>query len=132
MSTAQSVAPPSPQAAAAQMIMQLSTGYIVSTALHTAVRLRVADLIERGTTSAEALARETGSNADALYRILRLLAGLGVFEETTGREFRNTTASSLLRSDVPGSMFPMALWMADPTHLRVYADAIHSVQTGAP
>ena len=37
----------SSQAAAAQTIMQLSTGYIVSTALHTAVRLRVADLIEQ-------------------------------------------------------------------------------------
>ena len=29
-------------------------------------------------------------------------------------------------------MYPMALWMADPTHLRIYADAIHSVMTGQP
>ena len=38
----------------------------------------------------------------------------------------------MLRSNVPGSMYPMALWMADPTHLRIYADAIHSVMTGQP
>ena len=35
----------SPEAAAAQQMMQLSTGYILSTALHAAVRLKIADLI---------------------------------------------------------------------------------------
>jgi hypothetical protein len=133
VSTLQNVAEPvTPEAAAAQQLMQLSTGYIMSTALHAAVRLKVADLIGDGLTPVQALARETRANEDALYRVMRLLASVGVFEERAPREFANTTASSMLRSDVPGSMHPMALWMADPTHLRVYADAIHSVMTGQP
>ena len=133
MSTIQNVAEPvSPEVAAAQQIMQLSTGYIMSTALHAAVRLKVADLIGDRQVPVQSLARETGANEDALYRVMRLLASVGVFEERAAREFGNTAASSMLRSDVPGSMHPMALWMADPTHLRVYADAIHSVMTGQP
>ena len=133
MSTPQNVAEPTtPETAAAQQLMQLSTGYILSTALHAAVRLKIADVIGAGTTSVQALARETKANEDALYRVMRLLASVGVFEERAPREFANTTASSMLRSNVPGSMYPMALWMADPTHLRIYADAIHSVMTGQP
>jgi O-methyltransferase/methyltransferase family protein len=133
VSTFQHVAEPlAPAVAAAQQIMQLSTGYILSTALHTAVRLKVADLIGAGHTAMRALAEQTTANEDALYRVLRLLASVGVFEEHAPRHFVNTPASSLLRSDVPGSMYPMALWMADPTHFRVYADANHSVSTGQP
>jgi O-methyltransferase/methyltransferase family protein len=133
MSTRQNVAEPvAPDAAAVQQIMQLSTGYIFSTALQVAVSLRVADFIAAGHTTVVALARETAANQDALYRVLRVLASAGVFDETAPREFSNTAASSLLRSDVPGSMYAMALWMSDPTHLRIYADAMHSMTTGQP
>jgi hypothetical protein len=133
MSTSSNVAEAlAPEVAAAQQIMQLSTGYILSTAMHAAVRLKVADLIGSGQATVQELSRQTATNEDALYRVLRLLASVGVFDERAPREFANTAASSMLRSDVPGSMYPMALWMADPTHLRVYADAIHSVRTGQP
>ena len=44
LSTLQNVAEPtSPETVAAQQLMQLSTGYILSTALHAAVRLKIAD-----------------------------------------------------------------------------------------
>ena len=29
-------------------------------------------------------------------------------------------------------MYDMALWMSDPFHLQVYANALHSVKTGNP
>ena len=91
MSTIQNVAEPvSPELAAAQQIMQLSTGYIMSTALHAAVRLKLADRIGDGHVPVQALARETRANEDALYRVLRLLASVGVFEEGAPREFGHT------------------------------------------
>jgi len=37
-----------------------------------------------------------------------------------------------MRSNVPGSTHPMARWMSDPFHFRVYADMMHSVRTGQP
>jgi hypothetical protein len=122
----------SPEAAAAQTLMGLSTGYVASTALYVAVKLRIADRIETGTRDAAGLARATGMNEDALYRVLRTLASLGIFEETAPREFSNNAAASMLRSDVAGSFHDMALWITDPFHFQVHADAMYSVQTGKP
>jgi hypothetical protein len=120
----------SPEAAAAQQLMQLSTGYIASTVVYLAVKLRIPDRLAPGPRSAADLARETGVNEDALYRVLRTLASLSVFEETSPRTFSNNLASSMLRSGTPGSMYDMALWMSDPFHFQVYANAMHSLQTG--
>ena len=77
------------------------------------------------------LARQAGANEDALYRMLRTLSGFGVFVENAPRQFSNNPASELLRSDVPG-LYHMVLWLPDPFHLKIYADAIHSVMTGQP
>ena len=126
-------APPlPPEVAASQRLFELATGYIKSTALYVAVKLRIPDRLGSGPRSAADLAREAGVNEDALYRVLRTLASVGVFEEIRPREFGNNLASSLLRSEGPGSMYDMARWMAEPTHLRVYADAMYSVETGQP
>jgi O-methyltransferase domain/Dimerisation domain len=119
------------QQQAAQLLMQLGTGYMASAALHVAVKLKVADRIADGTTTTTHLARDCGVQEDALYRILRMLASVGVFEETAPRTFGLTPAAAALQ-DVPGSMHDMALWICDPFHFRVYADTMHSVQTGAP
>jgi hypothetical protein len=112
--------------------MQLSTGYIASTCVYLAVKLRLADLLAAAPRSAADLARELSVNEDAFFRVLRTLASLGVFEEQGVRTFANNLASSMLRSETPGSMHAMALWLTDPFHFQVYANALHSVETGDP
>jgi len=101
----------SPDAAAAQHLMQLSTGYIASTCVYLAVKLRLPDLLAAGPRTSTDLARELSVNEDALFRVMRTLASLGVFEEKSSRTFANTLASSMLRSamaakgSAPGSPF---------------------------
>src|SRR4051812_9760594 len=112
--------------------MQLSTGYIASTCVYLAVKLRIPDRLAEGPRSSADLARELNVHEDALYRVLRTLASLGLFEEKGSRTFANNLAASMLRSKTPGSMYDMALWMSDPFHFQVYAHALHSVQTGKP
>jgi hypothetical protein len=119
------------QQQALQQVMQAATGYIASTALQIAVQLGIADHIAAGTTSCRDLALVSGVKEDALYRVLRMLSMMGIFEETTPRTFGLTPAAAALRR-VPGSLYEMALWMSDPFHFRVYADAMYSVTTGAP
>ena len=121
-----------PEVAASQHVFRLATGYIASTALYAAVKLEVAEHLAAGPLSAAELAAKTGAHEDALSRVLRLLASLGVFEEVGGGRIANNPASALLRRGVPASVHNMALWMADGFHLRVYADAMHSVMTGQP
>ena len=105
---------------------------MASTALWIAAKLDLASKLAAGPRTAAELAAETGANEDALYRILRLLSSVGVFEETAPRTFANNLPSSTMRADAPSSTHPMMLWIADPTHLRIYADALHSVTTGQP
>ena len=126
------IPPLPPEAAASQLVFQLATGYIASTALYLAVKLRIADRLAEGPRDVEDLALGAGVKEDGLYRVLRSLASLGVFEETAPRTFANNLASATMRTGAPGSTHPMALWMADPFHLRVYADAMHSLVTGQP
>jgi hypothetical protein len=123
--------PPAPAAIdPSQHVFQIATGYIASTALYVATRLRIADQLASGPRSADDLARATGANTDALYRVLRALSSVGIFEEVSPRVFANNPPSSTMRSGSPGSTYDMSLWIADPFHLRVYAEAMHSVTTG--
>ncbi len=65
----------------AEQILKIATGYIISTALYLVAKLNIADHLSAGPTTTSELAQVTGANEGALYRVLRLLASLGVFEE---------------------------------------------------
>ena len=121
-----------PEVAATQHVFQIATGYIASSALYVAAKLELADHLAAGPQSIAELARRTGANEDALYRVLRALASVGVFEELADRRFANTLTSQTLQRNAQGSVYNMALWMPDPFHLRVYADTLYSVMTGHP
>ena len=121
-------APPDP--AAIQQIFQLVTGYVVSAALGVVAQLGVADQLAAGPRSAAELAERVGADEDAIYRVLRALAMVGVFTETSPRTFALTPAGALLRADVPGSVRDMVVWLCDSFHFRVYAEMMQSVKTG--
>jgi O-methyltransferase domain/Dimerisation domain len=116
----------------AMHIFQLATGYVISTALQLAVQVGVADHLAAGPRTAQQLAAATGTNEDALYRVLRALASVGVFDEVEPRRFALTPAADILRKDAPRSIHDVVAFIADPLHMRVYADAIESLRTGKP
>ena len=74
-------------------------GVVVTRALALVAELRVAQTLTAGPQSHQALARERGVDADALYRVLRALASDGIFEETDPGVFGNTPASEVLARD---------------------------------
>jgi O-methyltransferase domain/Dimerisation domain len=113
-------------------VFQLATGYVISTALQLAVQVGVADHLAAGPRTAQQLAAATGTNEDALYRVLRALASVGVFDEVEPRRFALTPAADILRKDAPRSIHDVVMFIADPLHMRVYADAIESLRTGKP
>ena len=61
----------------------------------------IADHLDNDPVTVGELASVTGTQPDALYRILRLLTMVGVFEELDGRRFAHTEMSRTLRSDHP-------------------------------
>src|SRR4051812_20183411 len=73
-----------PPSAAVQM-MGLINGYQISQALHAVATLGIADLLRNGPRSSDALADIVEAERDALYRLLRALAAVGVFHEDADR-----------------------------------------------
>jgi len=128
-SSTKGAAPASP--AAAQQMLQLATAYMAPACLYVAAKLRIADQLADGPRPVSDLAGgQRGVHEKSLYRVMRALASMGVFAETGARTFSNTPLSELLREHVPGSMRDAVLWLASPTHFRVFAETGHSVETG--
>jgi O-methyltransferase domain/Dimerisation domain len=120
---------PSPPAELRQML-QLLNGFRVTQALYVAAQLNLADILKDGPQTAEALATTTGANADALYRVLRALASLGVFEEGPEGQFALTPLAALLQQDHPYSTRAQALFFGDEPY-RAWGGLYDSVITGA-
>src|SRR5438552_8358032 len=116
----------------AQQVLQVATGYMASSCLYAAVTLNIADHLASGPKGVAELAKSSGANEDALYRALRLLASLGIFDEVSSRTFALTPAADLLRRDAPNSLRGMAGFLPDPFHYRVYGEIMHSMTTGKP
>src|SRR5262249_31657965 len=86
-------------AAPAQPLWDMLGGALTTKALAIAADLGVADRLAGGPRPVADLAAESGADPDVLQRILRALAGDGVFSEVEPGVFANTEASELLRRD---------------------------------
>jgi hypothetical protein len=111
-------------------LMQLVTGAWVSQAVSAAATLGVADELERGPQRVEAIADAVGADADALHRLMRALAGLGLVEEIADREFTSTELGLLLTTDAPNSLRGFAVMLGSHWHRRAWTDLAESVRTG--
>lgn len=125
---------PSPQAAASEtpdeLIRRMTTAFQMTQLLYVAAKLRIADHLASGPRPVAELAKASGSHGDSLYRVLRALAGYGVFAEEDGRRFRLTPAADLLRSDVPNSMRAAAEVRGEAWQWQSWGALIESVKTG--
>jgi hypothetical protein len=113
-----------------EQLMQFATGYIVSAALYTATKLGIADLLKGGAKSTRDLAASCGVREEALYRVLRALASVGVFSEVAAGTFALTPTAELLRTDRDDSVRDMVLWLDNRMHFHAYPEMLHAVKTG--
>jgi hypothetical protein len=63
--------------------------------------------------SVDFLAERCQADANALYRLLRALASIGITEETTPEHFRLTPFGKPLRRNMPQSVWPAVIFWAD-------------------
>jgi len=113
----------------ADTLMQISGAQCVSRALHVVADLGIADALGDVPQTAAALAAATATDPDTLARVLRLLAGYGVFAVRDGA-FAHTAASRLLQSDHPQSMRSFVRMMGFPINWRVWEGLGDSLRTG--
>lgn len=120
------VVSPPPQIA----LMQMITGYWVSQIIYAAAKLGIADHLKTGEHHYTELAKNIEAHPDALYRLLRALASVGIFAETKPGTFITTPLAVLLQSDSDGSLRDMSIMMGDKEHYGSWGNIIYAVKTG--
>ncbi|MEQ1718832.1 MAG: methyltransferase [Hyphomicrobium sp.] len=113
-----------------QTIVDLAFGFILSGALATAAKLKIADRLEAGPKTLEALAKETGMHAQSLHRVLRMLASFGIFKEDDHGSFHQTPESDLLRTSLPHTLHHAALMITQDIFWKPVGQLDEVVRTG--
>lgn len=111
-------------------ILQLATASWMSAAVSAVADLGVADVLSGGPRSVDEIATAVHAYPDALYRLLRASADIGLFSELDDRRFELTEVGAALRTDAPGSMRNFATWVGMPADRHTWSDLAKSVQTG--
>jgi hypothetical protein len=113
----------------ARALLRLITGYWVSRAIYVMAKLGIADLLRDGPQGSDGLAQATGTDARALYRVLRTLASVGVLVEDEAARFGLTPMGACLQTGVPGSFRAWAISTGEENY-RAWAEVLYSVHTG--
>ena len=94
-------------------LVEMAMAYSRSRVVCAAARLGVADALGEEERGVEELATDCQADGDALYRLLRAMASIGVTEETAPGRFRLTSVGRPLRKDVPGSVWAAVVFWGD-------------------
>ena len=111
------------------VLLQMMTGYWVSQAIYVAAKLGIADLVADGPVDLRRLASATATDASSLHRLMRALAGVGIFTEAAPGQYGLTPLAALLRSGTPDSMRALAITYNEEMY-RSWGELLYSVQTG--
>jgi O-methyltransferase domain/Dimerisation domain len=111
-------------------LWELVNNFRLSQALSVAARLGIADELKDGGRTSDELATAVGAHPDALYRLLRALASVGVLHEDDGRTFSLTESGYDLRSDSPTTVAGWASFIGSREHWQTWGDLMHSIRTG--
>ena len=121
----------------------LARGQLVSQGIAIIAKLRIADYLEDGAKTIYELADITNVNPDALYRVLRMLASVGIFREISRfkedknsirnnemKSFQLTPTASLLCSNAKNSIRNFALLFGLDSFNKATINLLHAIETG--
>ena len=99
-------------------------------AISAAAKLGIADQLESGPKTTQELASLLNLHEDSLYRVLRSLAGLGIFHEGGNRTFSQTPLSDVLRTNAKPSLRYAATMMIDDWQTRSLQGICSTIENG--
>ncbi len=112
-------------------LIQIGSAFWQSRTLYVGTKLGLADEIgdtEKGTST---LAEALTLNEKHLYRLMRMLASIGVFTETSPRIFKNSKLSDSLRKDNSGNVRAMVLMHNSPEMTKPWFESLEaSIRNG--
>ncbi|ESS71447.1 multifunctional cyclase-dehydratase-3-O-methyl transferase TcmN [Methyloglobulus morosus KoM1] len=112
-------------------LLQIGSAFWQSRALYVATQLNIASLLGDGQLTADAIAEQVLAKPDAIYRLLRMLAAMGIFEEVSSHVFKNNTLSAYLRDDQPKNVRAMVLMHNSMEMSKPWYEQLdHGIQSG--
>jgi hypothetical protein len=112
-------------------LLQIGSAFWQSRALYVAARLCLADEIGVSGKPVHEIAGALQLDEDHLYRLMRMLASIGVFAETEQRVFRHSRMSHYLRRDHPQSLHAMILMHNSPVMAKPWMESLEAgIRTG--
>ncbi len=113
-------------------LMDLLHASLVTPMLVVAVELDLPGLLADGARPVDELAADAGALPGPLYRVMRALATVGIFDEVAPRVFAPTPLSEALRGDEPRSVRHWVRLWGLPERHSAFGALVHSVRTGEP
>lgn len=114
----------------AKSMIHLLMSYIPTRVIYVAVKLGLADHIGDDGATAQDVAQKLNVHSGALYRVMRVLAGLGVLRQENDRFFV-TQFGETLRKDSPQSVRDYATYSHEFVY-KEFENIMDSVRTGKP
>ncbi len=90
-------------------LIQIGSAFWQSRVLHVAVCLDIASVLGDEQLAVDAIAARVSAQADTIYRLLRMLSAMGIFDEVSPQVFKNNALSAYLREDNPKNVRAMIL-----------------------
>ena len=133
------------QTSSFEIFDMLARAQLTGQAIYIAAKLRIADHLKDGAKHVEELAVRTETHSDSLYRLLRMLASIGIFAEIKDddddkqeqdnqrirkRRFELTPMAYLLQSETENSIRDFALLFGLESFKKSIDDLLYSIQTG--
>ena len=112
------------------LMMQLLFGKQLTYSMSGVARLGIADHMSDAPQPVETIAAKAEAHAPSLYRVMRMLAGFGVFREGPQRHFALTPVGNLLKTGAPGSLRYMAMMFGEEFSTRAYEHIADCLRSG--
>jgi 2-polyprenyl-3-methyl-5-hydroxy-6-metoxy-1,4-benzoquinol methylase len=113
-------------------LIQMAVAIWAARAVYAAAKLHLPDLLADGPRTADDLAQATGMDPAALHRLMRALAGRGVFTEVEPQSFALTALGAALKSGAPGGARAVVMTLAGDWQWKVWDNVLFSLRTGKP
>nr|ABX71142.1 Lcz25 [Streptomyces sanglieri] len=112
-----------------QLVLLASGGRLFQL-VNALAELGIADILEGGPLPIAELAKRAGAHEQALQRVLRATAMLGIFAEGPTGIFRSTPVTKALTQDNPHGVFPLIRYNHMELTSRPFEHTLHSLRTG--
>lgn len=113
-----------------KVLMDYIMGFRATQIVSVAARLNLAGHLKEEAKTAAELSQLTHTNPQALYRLLRALANLGIVEANQEGSFSLTPTGHLLCENTPGSLRKVAVLYGEEWLWKAYAQLSYSVEQG--